>query len=204
MSLPPLCARWTPGLRYWSRQGTFGLVAGILTATICALLAVLVNRKKVGPKPKKVAAFVLLALWLSAACVLTFDGPFNRTGAPIKPARGGDGVGEGGGAYGAAASYACRSNRRCGRLSHRCRRSPCKRNPPQPTATHHCATGNGYFGTLFATFCALSFAYEEMMGTQMPLAAGVRRSFKFTSMEEESASTETAPQASIGNISNVA
>lgn len=91
-----------------SGEGKFGLIVGIITSALCALLTLLVNRKRVGVKPKKVAACTLLLLWLAAACVLTFDGPFNRT-------------------------------------------------------------GNGYFGTLFATFCAVSFAYEEIIGAPMPL-----------------------------------
>lgn len=39
------------------------------------------------------------------------------------------------------------------------------------------ATGNGYFGTWFAFFCSVSFAYREFVGGDMPLGSSVRSAF---------------------------
>lgn len=48
-------------------------------------------------------------------------------------------------------------------------------------------TGNGYFGTWFATLCSVSFAYQEFFGGEIPLGANLRRSFAFSPMDEPSA-----------------
>lgn len=45
-------------------------------------------------------------------------------------------------------------------------------------------TGNGYFGTWFATFCAFSFAYQEFVGGQIPLTSSLRNSFSFAPMND--------------------
>lgn len=64
-----------------------------------------------------------MVLWFFAACVLTFDGPFN-------------------------------------------------------------VTGNGFFGTWAAMFCALAYAYQEFVGGDLPLGASLRQSFGFAPMTE--------------------
>jgi hypothetical protein len=48
-------------------------------------------------------------------------------------------------------------------------------------------TGNGYFGTWFATFCAFSFAYQEFIGGQIPLTSSLRNSFSFAPMNDAAA-----------------
>ena len=48
-------------------------------------------------------------------------------------------------------------------------------------------TGNGYFGTWFATFCAFSFAYQEFVGGDMPLTQTIRHSFSFKPMDDAAA-----------------
>ena len=99
----------------------------------------LVDRKVIGPPAKKGLAGVFVSLWLFAAIILTFDGPFNMT-------------------------------------------------------------GNGYFGTWFATFCSISYAYQEYVGGDLPLGSSLRRSFAFEAME----SFEEAPIAAVPAGSNVA
>jgi len=61
-------------------KAVFGLIAGALSALLAALMYFLVDRKKAGIPLKKAMACLFVLLWVCAAVVLTFDGPFGSTG----------------------------------------------------------------------------------------------------------------------------
>lgn len=61
-------------------EATFALIAGLLSLITAVALYYLVDRKKVGPPVKKGLGASLVLLWVIAAAVLTFDGPFYGTG----------------------------------------------------------------------------------------------------------------------------
>jgi len=114
---------------------TFGLIAGIFSAALSALVFYLVDRNKLGAKGVKAFALFFVALWIAAAIVLTFGGPFSRT-------------------------------------------------------------GNGYFATWAATFCAVCLLYEELVGGEVTAVSAVRRSFSFRPMIEPTETPAGMPSVS--------
>jgi len=70
------------GLDAMYGNAIFGLVVGILSAVI--VLAYLfmqdTDSEKFSPTPRRLAAGLLVVMWLGAAALLTFDGPFLETG----------------------------------------------------------------------------------------------------------------------------
>ena len=61
-------------------EAMFALITGLISLVLATLMYYLVDRKMIGKPAKKALAIGLGALWLAAAAVLTFDGPFNITG----------------------------------------------------------------------------------------------------------------------------
>lgn len=64
-------------------------------------------------------------------------------------------------------------------------------------------TGNGYFGTWFATFCAFSFAYQEFVGGQIPLTSSIRNSFSFKPMTEAGGVSHLTPGGLSSHASDI-
>ena len=60
-------------------EATFSLIAAVFSVVLAALMYYLVDRKMIGPPVKKGLAGIFVSLWLFAAIILTFDGPFNIT-----------------------------------------------------------------------------------------------------------------------------